>query len=92
MKSLALGADLVGLSNRILQYVKDGKMDQMDKVFYDLSVMNGEIRDIMTLLGAKILHRWGRQILSCLHLYNIGVKRVVLTGSCTVNVLKIDEC
>ena len=53
MKSLALGADLVGLSNRILQYVKDGKMDQMDKVFYDLSVMNGEIRDIMTLLGAK---------------------------------------
>ncbi|HFI0094165.1 type 2 isopentenyl-diphosphate Delta-isomerase [Streptococcus parasuis] len=53
VKSLALGADLVGLSNRILQYVKDGKMDQMDKVFYDLSVMNGEIRDIMTLLGAK---------------------------------------
>lgn len=53
MKSLALGADLVGLSNRILQYVKDGKMDQMEKAFYDLSVMNGEIRDIMTLLGAK---------------------------------------
>lgn len=55
VKSLALGADAVGLSNRILQYVKDGRADQMEQAFYDLSVMNDEIRDIMALLGAKTI-------------------------------------
>lgn len=53
VKSLALGADLVGLSNYFLQFVKDGHADHLDRAFSEIDRMNRQIAEIMTLVGAS---------------------------------------
>lgn len=53
VKSLALGADLVGLSNRFLQYVEDGKGHRFDEGLQAISYFQEQIAEIMTMLGAR---------------------------------------
>ncbi len=52
-KSLALGADLVGMSNRFLQYVKTGNIDLMEDALRDIQLHRKQLATIMTLVGAK---------------------------------------
>lgn len=52
-KSLALGADLVGMSNRFLQYVKTGNIDLMEDALRDIQLYRKQLATIMTLVGAK---------------------------------------
>ncbi|MDQ8759644.1 type 2 isopentenyl-diphosphate Delta-isomerase [Streptococcus ruminantium] len=53
VKSLALGADLVGMSNRFLQYVKDVRGNRFDEGLQAISSFQRQIAEIMTMLGAK---------------------------------------
>lgn len=53
VKSLALGADLVGMSNHFLQYVKDGKGHRFDDGLQAIKTYQWQIVEIMTMLGAK---------------------------------------
>lgn len=53
VKALALGADLVGMSNRFLHYVKDGNSNRLDHVLYEISNFQEQMTAIMTLLGAR---------------------------------------
>lgn len=53
VKSLALGADLVGMSNRFLQYVKDTKGNRFDEGLQAISSFQWQMSEIMTMLGAK---------------------------------------
>lgn len=55
VKSLALGADLVGLSNYFLQYVKDGKGDRFDEGLQAITLFQRQISEIMTMLGARTI-------------------------------------
>lgn len=55
IKSLSLGADLVGLSNRFLQYVSDGKGTRFEDGLYAITVFKEQLAEIMTMLGAKNL-------------------------------------
>lgn len=52
-KSLALGAELVGMSNRFLQYVKTGNIDLMEDALRDIQLHRKQLATIMTLVGAK---------------------------------------
>lgn len=52
-KSLALGADLVGMSNRFLQYVKTGNIDLIEDALRDIQLHRKQLATIMTLVGAK---------------------------------------
>lgn len=53
IKSLALGADLVGMSNRFLQYVSDGRGDRFEDGLYAVAVFKEQLAELMTLLGAE---------------------------------------
>ncbi|MGU7935117.1 alpha-hydroxy-acid oxidizing protein, partial [Streptococcus suis] len=53
VKSLALGADLVGMSNHFLQYVKDGKGHRFDDGLQAIKTYQWQMAEIMTMLGAK---------------------------------------
>lgn len=51
VKSLALGADLVGISNRILQLVQNRQL--IDKAIYEIGLLKERVAEMMLLLGAK---------------------------------------
>lgn len=53
VKALALGADLVGMSNHFLQFVKDGKADRLEEAMQAIDRYQTQIAEIMTMLGAK---------------------------------------
>lgn len=53
VKSLTLGADLVGMSNHFLQYVKDGKGHRFDDGLQAIKTFQWQMAEIMTMLGAK---------------------------------------
>ncbi|HFU4448263.1 TPA: type 2 isopentenyl-diphosphate Delta-isomerase [Streptococcus suis] len=55
VKLLAVGADAVGMSNRILQLVKDGDGEHLQAACLELDNMKEEIRAIVGMLGAKNL-------------------------------------
>lgn len=55
VKSLALGADLVGLSNRFLQYVVDGKGHRFEEGMYAVTVFKEQVAELMTMLGASTI-------------------------------------
>lgn len=51
VKSLALGADLVGISNRILQLVQNRQL--IDKAIYEIGLLKERVAEMMLLLGAN---------------------------------------
>ncbi|MGT2784583.1 type 2 isopentenyl-diphosphate Delta-isomerase [Streptococcus merionis] len=53
IKCLALGADLVGLSGQALQWVR--KPDSLSAAIETIQIMQEQIREIMTILGAKTI-------------------------------------
>ncbi|MBY5021047.1 type 2 isopentenyl-diphosphate Delta-isomerase [Streptococcus suis] len=53
VKSLSLGADLVGLSNRFLQFVKETDGAHLEEGLREIRNFQEQITAIMTLLGAR---------------------------------------
>ncbi|MGT2666433.1 type 2 isopentenyl-diphosphate Delta-isomerase [Streptococcus rifensis] len=51
VKCLALGADLVGLSGQALQWVR--QPDSLDTAIETVKAMQDQVRELMTILGAK---------------------------------------
>ncbi len=53
VKALSLGADLVGLSNRFLQFVKDSDGSRLEEGLREIKRFKKQTRSVMTLLGAR---------------------------------------